>query len=93
VQQNWKGLGGPGTLGLELVAGIALGLFGGQWLDKRFGTGPWFTLIGLAYGIAAGARAIYRALKKANREAEALEKKEREEREKFDDGKQLDHKQ
>lgn len=93
MQQNWKGLGGPGTLGLELVVGIALGLFGGNWLDKRFGTSPWFTLVGLTYGIAAGARAIYRALKKANRELEKIDREEREARQKFQDGKPTDHEQ
>jgi len=85
VQQNWKGLAGPGTVGLEVVLSIALGLFGGAWLDKKFSTAPWLTVIGLAYGVAAAGRAIYRALKRANRELEDLERKEREERKKFDD--------
>ncbi len=91
MQQYWKGLGGPGTLGIELVVGVAVGLFGGSWLDKKFDTSPWFTVIGLTYGIAAGARAIYRALKRANREADELDRSEREAREKFQDGKHPDH--
>jgi ATP synthase protein I len=91
VQQNWKALGGPGTVGIEIVLSVAVGLLGGSWLDKKFGTAPWLTLIGLAYGIAAAARAIYRALKKAERELEKLEQTEREARQKFDDAKRPPH--
>ncbi|MFZ5892258.1 MAG: AtpZ/AtpI family protein [Myxococcota bacterium] len=87
MQQNWKALGGPGTLGIEIVLSVAVGLLGGSWLDKKFGTAPWLTLIGLAYGLAAAGRAIYRALKQANRELEKIEQTEREAREKFDDAK------
>jgi ATP synthase protein I len=86
VQEYWKNLGGPGTVGLEVVLSIAVGLLGGHWLDGKLGTGPWLTILGLAYGLAAGARAIYRALRKANRELEELEKKERSAREGYDDG-------
>ena len=85
VQQYWKGLGGPGTLGIEIVLSVAVGLLGGSWLDKKFGTSPWFALIGLAYGIAAATRAVYRALKQANKELEDLDRKEQTERKKFDD--------
>jgi ATP synthase protein I len=84
VQQYWKGLGGPGTVGIEIALSVAAGLFGGSWLDKKLGTAPWLTLIGLVYGLAAAGRAIYRALKQANREAEELDRKEREARKKFD---------
>jgi ATP synthase protein I len=87
VQQNWKGLGGPGTVGLEVTLSVAVGLFGGAWLDEKFATKPWLTIIGLGYGLAAAGRAIYRALKTANRELEKLDEKEREERKKFDDAK------
>jgi ATP synthase protein I len=87
VQQNWKGLAGPGTVGLEITLSIAVGLFGGAWLDEKFATKPWLTIIGLGYGLAAAGRAIYRALKTANRELEKLDQKEREDRKKFDDAK------
>lgn len=90
MQQYWKGLGGPGTLGIEIVLSVAVGLLGGQWLDKKFGASPWFTLIGLAYGIAAASRAVYRALKQANKEAEELDRKERDQRKKFDDARPHD---
>lgn len=85
LQQDWKSLGTYGTLGMEIVLSIAVGLFGGQWLDKRFGTHGWLMWIGFAYGLAAAGRAIYRAVRNSNREAEEAERQDREAREKFKD--------
>lgn len=82
VQQDWKALGSYGTLGMEIALSVVVGLFGGQWLDKKLGT-HWLTWVGFAYGLAAAGRAIYRAVRKSNREAEELDKREREAREKY----------
>lgn len=70
---------------MEVALSVVVGLFGGQWLDKRFHTGGWLTWIGFAYGLAAAGRAIYRAVQKSNREAEELERREQEARQKYDD--------
>lgn len=83
VKQDWKGVGTYGTVGLELALSIFLGLFVGQWLDGKFDTAPWLTILGVGYGVAAGVRALYRAAKQATREAEELDRKEREERSKY----------
>ena len=83
MKQDWKGVGRYGTVGLELVLSVLVGLFGGQFLDRRLGTGPWLTLIGVGYGIAAGVRALYRAAQRATREAEDFDERERERRRKY----------
>lgn len=83
LQQDWKALGDYGTLGLEVALSVAVGLFGGQWLDKKLGTGGWLTWVGFAYGLAAAARAIYRAVRKSTREAEELERRDEEARKKY----------
>jgi hypothetical protein len=85
LQQDWKALGSYGTLGMEIALSIALGLFGGQWLDRKLGTHGWLTWLGFAYGLAAAGRAIYRAVRKSNREAEALEERERQARRDYQD--------
>jgi ATP synthase protein I len=85
VQQDWKGVGRYGTVGLEFALSILVGLFAGQWLDKKLGTHGILTLVGLAYGLAAGGRAVYRALKSANREADEQERQDRARRKKFND--------
>jgi F0F1-type ATP synthase assembly protein I len=41
-------------IGLELAAGVLLGLGGGYWLDKKLDSLPWFTLGGAVAGMAAG---------------------------------------
>lgn len=83
VHKNWKGLGSYSTVGLDLALSILVGLFGGRWLDQKLGTRGWLTMVGLGFGIAAGARSVWRALERANREAEAEAQKDRESRAKF----------
>lgn len=85
MQQDWKGVGRYGTVGLEFALSILFGLFGGQYLDKKFGAHGILTLVGLGAGLGAGTRAVWRALKSANREAEAQEQQAREERKKFNE--------
>lgn len=85
LQQDWKALGSYGTLGMEIALSVVVGLFGGQWLDKKLHTGSILTWVGFAYGLAAAGRAIYRAMRKSNQEAEAHEQREREARRKYDD--------
>ena len=38
---------------------LLVGLFGGQWLDRRFGT-KWLVLVGALLGAAAGMLNLYR---------------------------------
>jgi ATP synthase protein I len=88
VHQNWKGIGRHSTVGLEFALSVILGLFGGRWLDQELGTDGWLTFIGLGFGIAAGYRSVWRALDRANRDADREEREQRDERTKFhDDGK------
>jgi ATP synthase protein I len=44
------------------------GTVGGYFLDRWIGSTPWFTLIGLVVGVAAGFRDLFRALKRAERQ-------------------------
>ena len=85
LQQDWKALGSYGTLGMEIALSVVVGLFGGQWLDRKLNTGGVLTWVGFAYGLAAAGRAIYRAVRKSNREAEEHDRREREARNDYDD--------
>ncbi len=53
------------SLGLSVALSIFIGLFFGIWLDSKTGTSPWFTLIFLGLGIAAGFRNIALAVRKS----------------------------
>ena len=48
------------SLGLELVVPVALLAYAGYWLDGRLGTLPWFLLLGLLLGMAAGFYNLFR---------------------------------
>jgi F0F1-type ATP synthase assembly protein I len=39
-----------------LIVAPLVGFFFGNWLDRRFHTTPWLTLIGLVLGFAAAGR-------------------------------------
>ncbi|MBI4831314.1 MAG: AtpZ/AtpI family protein [Candidatus Lindowbacteria bacterium] len=50
------------TLGIEMAVAVLLPVFIGQWLDKKTGNDPWFTVGGMILGGAAAIRSAYRAL-------------------------------
>jgi len=49
------------SLGLEMGAAVIIGLLFGVFLDRKFGTDPWLTLLFLGLGFAAAVRALIRA--------------------------------
>ena len=55
------------SLGLSVALSIFIGLGIGIYLDRRFATSPWLTLIFLGFGIAAGYRNIGLAIKKSRK--------------------------
>lgn len=83
MQQYWKSAGSYSTVGLEFALSVIVGLFVGQWLDEKLGTGGWMTAVWLGFGTIAGARAVWRALQRANREADLAEQKDREARREY----------
>jgi ATP synthase protein I len=62
------------SVGLELGLAVAIGLLIGWWLDQHFGTAPWLMLLWLALGLGAGFRGVFRAVRQADRAAEAEQK-------------------
>jgi F0F1-type ATP synthase assembly protein I len=57
-------------LGIELGVFIAVGVFGGNWIDEQYGTAPWGILGGVAFGIAGGVRTLYRTVKQIQKSQE-----------------------
>lgn len=73
------------SIGIELVVSVIIGLSAGAWLDRRFGTSPWLTLVGIMVGSAAGFRSLLQYTKRAaareeREDREQESKKAREER-------------
>jgi ATP synthase protein I len=57
------------SVGLELGLSVAIGLLVGWWLDQHLGTEPWLMLLWLVFGLVAGFRGVFRAIKRADRAA------------------------
>jgi ATP synthase protein I len=55
------------SLGLSVSLSIFIGLAVGIYLDRRFETSPWCTLVFLVLGIIAGFRNIAIAIRKARK--------------------------
>jgi ATP synthase protein I len=55
------------SLGFSVALSIFIGLFAGVYLDGKFDTTPWLTLIGLGLGIAAGFKNIALAVQKSRK--------------------------
>ena len=59
------------SVGLELGIAVIMGLLFGWWLDQKLGTTPWLMFLFLGFGLYAGFRGVIRAVRRAERAAEA----------------------
>jgi F0F1-type ATP synthase assembly protein I len=53
-----------------LIVSPLVGVFLGNWLDKRFHTPPWLTIAGLVLGFAAAGRETYQIYRRYQAEQE-----------------------
>jgi ATP synthase protein I len=75
MKPEYKALGDFGTLGLEIVLCILVGVFGGRWLDGKLGTPPIFMALGFLFGVGAAGKALFRTWKEM-KEVTAREERE-----------------
>ena len=59
------------SVGLEMGVSVIIGLVVGTAMDRWLGTAPWMLFLWLGFGLAAGFRGVLRAVKRADRAAEA----------------------
>lgn len=57
--QGLKSIGIILSAGITMAASVLVGYFLGNWLDNRFGTKPWLTLLMFILGTAAGLKSLY----------------------------------
>lgn len=67
TRRAFKELAYYSSLGLSVSLAIFIGLGIGVWLDRKFDTSPWLTLIFLVLGIIAGFRNIALVIKRARK--------------------------
>jgi len=78
-QQNWaKPLANAMNLATSVAGAIALGYFGGRWLDGRFDTAPWLSIAGVIFGMATAGKMMWDRLMADNKESSAAYKKKSE---------------
>ena len=65
---QWRPLLSLAGVGMTLVIATAGATVGGYFVDRWLGSTPWFTLIGIAVGIAAGALELVRSLRRSARQ-------------------------
>jgi F0F1-type ATP synthase assembly protein I len=53
--------------GLEIAAGVGLGVAVGYWFDNKFHSSPWGMLVGSCLGFASGLYLLIKDAIKANR--------------------------
>jgi ATP synthase protein I len=61
----WRSLRMLASVGITFVVATAGSTIGGYFVDRWLDTSPWFTLIGIVVGIAAGFRDFFRSIKRA----------------------------
>ena len=62
-RRMWRLAGRYSTVGIQIALCVAIGLFGGRYLDGHFQSEPLFFWIGLVVGSAAAIRSTWRTLK------------------------------
>lgn len=72
----WAIAGRFSALGIEMGLSLALGFFGGRWLDARLGTKPYLAIAGFVLGIAAAFLALYRVGRTVQRQLDRDAKKD-----------------
>jgi ATP synthase protein I len=66
-RRAWRELAYFSSIGFSVALSVFIGLGVGVYLDRRFDTSPWCTLIFLVLGIAAAFRNIGLAIKKSRK--------------------------
>jgi F0F1-type ATP synthase assembly protein I len=69
TKKMWRIAGNTGAVGIEIAVAIVIGYFGGNYLDKKFGTQPWLMYLGLLAGIGAAIKALVRVTREYQRGA------------------------
>lgn len=73
-KQNWaKSLTMAINLATNVAAVLAIGLLGGRWLDNRYDTTPWLTIIGFILGSLTAMKMMWDKLMEQDRKRKASE--------------------
>lgn len=63
-----------GDFGASIALPVVLFVWIGQWLDEKYQSGPWFTVLAFVLAAALSGRMIYRKAKVYGREYQNLDR-------------------
>ena len=63
-RDKYRGIG----YGLQILVGVGLGVLIGQWLDTKYGWGPWGTTVGAMLGLSGGLYLLIKDAMKINKD-------------------------
>lgn len=72
----WRTAGSTGAVGIEIAVAIAIGYFGGNYLDHKLGTQPWIMYAGILAGIGAAIKALMRVTREYRRQDQGPSRKD-----------------
>lgn len=64
----WLQAAEVGSVGIEMGLAVAVGYFGGKWLDAQFGTAPYLFYFMMFSGVGAAFKALWRIAAKTRRQ-------------------------
>ena len=67
AKKMWGIAASTGAVGLEIAVAIGIGYLGGQYLDRKLGTAPWFMWVGFLAGVGAAIKALVRVVRSYKR--------------------------
>jgi ATP synthase protein I len=65
-ERMWRLAGRYASVGIEIAVSVAIGTFGGMWLDTKLGTEPVLFWIGIGIGVGAAVRTVVRVVRGTN---------------------------
>jgi ATP synthase protein I len=74
TKHMWRVAGLTGAVGLEIAVAIAIGYYGGTFLDRKLDTAPWLAWMGLFAGVGAAIKALVRVVRSYQRQLKEQER-------------------
>lgn len=68
----WIAVSKVSYIGIFFGVAIFIGFFFGRWLDARWQTTPWLSIVGLLVGVAAGFRELVRVAIRLRKDEEKM---------------------
>ena len=65
---GWYSAAQASSIGFEILASLGVGYFLGKWLDGKFHTKPWLTIVFFLAGVGAAIKAMVRLVREYKRE-------------------------